>query len=52
MKISRLENDTRGEFKLSSLIAKSLLDSVCSSSESNRINQQCTEETREHSPNL
>jgi hypothetical protein len=35
MKTSHLENLPRGEFKLFSLIAKSLLDSVCSSSESN-----------------
>ena len=36
MKTSCLENLPCGEFKLFSLIAKSLLDSVCSSSESNK----------------
>jgi hypothetical protein len=40
MKTSRLENLPHGEFKLFSLIAKSLLDSVCSSSESNRNNKE------------
>jgi hypothetical protein len=40
MKISCLENLPRGEFKLFYLIVKCLLDSVCSSSESNRGTRQ------------